>query len=300
MALTPNAPIRSSFTRKKLTVTFKLGQGSFGREGFNTVKLEGRRMSALIVKAGGASLGELQLRIWGLTLEQMNQLSTLGLVAIATRDNQVLLEAGDDETGMGVVFAGTITNGWADMQGMPDVTFHVIAQAGMLEAMTPTPPSSYRGATDVGVIMAGLASLMGLPFENNGVSVMLNNPYFPGTAREQVQRVAEAANIEAVIDVGVLAIWPKNGYRGNATTLISAETGMMGYPTFTSNGIALTSLFNPAVTFGARIKVESEFTPACGIWYVATLIYHLESELPHGDWSMRIEANPPGFAPGRG
>jgi hypothetical protein len=42
-----------------------------------------------------------------------------------------------------------------------------------------------------------IAEQMGLPggLENNGVNVNLPSSYFPGTAREQVRRAAEAAGI---------------------------------------------------------------------------------------------------------
>jgi len=286
-----------SYTKKRMAVTFKLGQGAFGREGFDTVKLEGLRMSAIVIKAGGASLGELQLRVWGLTLDQMNKLSTLGMLAVAIRNNQVLLEAGDTDSGMSVVFSGTITNGWADMSGMPDVSFHVTGHAGMVEAMTPVPPISFRGGTDAALIMAGLATTMGLAFENSGVSVFLSNPYFPGTAREQARRCAEAGGFEWIIDSGVLAIWPRNGYRGEQIPLIGPKSGLIGYPSYTSNGISITTLFNPNIAFGTRFKLETSFEPAAGIWIVSTLMYRLEAEMPGGDWLMRIDANPPGFAP---
>lgn len=286
-----------SFTAKRIDVTFRLGTGAFGDEGANTVKLTGHRVACMVLKAGGHSMGEAQLRIWGMTLDQMNKLSTLGMVAVALRNNQVQIEAGDAETGMGVVFTGTITNAWADFQGMPDVAFHVVAASGMYQAMKPIPPTSYTGGADVAVIMAGLAAQMNLAFENGGVRAFLSNPYFPGTAREQAQKVADAAGINWVIDVGKLAIWPRNGSRGGAIPKITPATGLIGYPSFTSTGVGLTALFNPSVGFGGRIAVESSLKPASGEWVVTKLVYNLASEMPNGDWLMFIEANQPGYTP---
>jgi len=288
-----------SFTSKQLDVTFKLGRGAFGDNGADTVKLTGKRVACMILKAGGQSMGEMQLRIWGLSLDVMNKLSTLGMVAQALRNNQVQVEAGDSETGMAVVFTGTITNAWADFQAMPDVSFHVSALAGMYQAMKPVPPTSFAGGADVGVIMSGLASQMNLAFENNGVQARLPNPYFPGTAREQAARVAEHAGIEWVIDLGTLAIWPRGQSRRGLIPRLTPSNGLIGYPTFTSNGIAVTAIYVPGIGFGGRIKVESSLKPANGEWIVRKLVYDLSSALPKGNWLMYIEANPPGFAPVR-
>ena len=48
-------------------MTFTWANGTFAESGTDTVKLAGLRVSAEIVKAGGASLGSLQLRLWGMT-----------------------------------------------------------------------------------------------------------------------------------------------------------------------------------------------------------------------------------------
>lgn len=287
----------SSFVRRRIVVTFKLGKGAFGQTGFDTVRLEERRVSALILKAGGASLGELHLRIWGMPLEQMNQLATLGMLAVALRNNQVQVEAGDDENGTSVVFDGTITNAWVDLSDPPDACFQVIAHAGMLAAIKPVPPRSYSGSVDVAVIMASLAAQMNLTFENSGVSVMLSNPYFPGTAREQARAAADAAGIEWLIDGTRLAIWRRGQPRRGLIPLISAETGMIKSPSFAANGIALLCLFNPNVAFGGAIQVDSVLPAARGQWVVYSLLYHLEAEIPGGNWLMRVLAAPPGFVP---
>lgn len=288
----------NSFTKKLIDVTFKLGQGSFGTAGTDTVKLSGLRCSATIIKAGGQSMSMANVRVWGMTLEMMNKLSTLGLFVTQVRRNVLIVEAGDEQAGMSVVFEGTIQDAWADFGGMPDVPFVVQAFAGLEEAIKPVPPTSYRGPTDVATIMLSLANQMGLAFENTGVQgVVLADPYFPGTAREQALRVAAAANINMSIDVGKLAIWPKGKERGSQVPVISPETGMIGYPSYTSKGVVVRSLYNPNVAFGSKIQINSSLKPASGQWIVYMLQYHLESQLPNGEWSMMMEAAPPGFGP---
>lgn len=283
-----------AFVERLLRVTFILGEGAFGETGANTVILSNLRIGSKIVKAGGPSMGTMQLQVFGLKLSLMNQLSTLGVIPTLIRRNTVSLEAGDSVNGMAVVFQGTITNAWSDFQASPDISFHVEAHTGLLEAVQPIQPSSFRGPASVAVIMSGLATQMGLAFENSGVTTVLANPYFYGSARNQAQSCAEAANIEWIIDNGKLAIWPKLQSRGGQIPLVSAETGMVGYPAYTSKGIMLKTIFNPAIGYGSRISVKSILTPACGEWIVYSLNHDLDAQVPNGQWFTSIEAAPPG------
>jgi hypothetical protein len=170
-----------SFVQRLLSFTFQLGEGQFGNSGFDTVTIDGLRASARIIKAGGPSMGTAEADLFGMTKSQMNKLSTLGMVATLQRRNVITINAGDAEAGMSTVFRGTITGAWADFTGAPDVVFHVDEHIGGIEAMVPIAPTSFKGGADVATIMAGLATQMGLNFENNGVSVQLSNPYLSGT-----------------------------------------------------------------------------------------------------------------------
>ncbi len=286
-----------SFVHRIIRLTFRLGEGTFGEDGSNQVVVGGLRVRAKVEKAGGASMGKLNAQIYGLTFSLMNRLSTLGMAPNRIRRNTVLLEAGDADKGVSAVFDGTISNAWADFAGMPNVVFNIDAQAGLFEAVKPLAPSSFPGTADAAIIMAGLAEQEGLAFENSGVSVLLSNPYFYGSPRNQMKACADAAGIEWVIDNRTLAIWPKLASRGGLIPLVSSATGMIGYPTFTSRGIFVRSLFNRDITFGGRIKVQSALPQANQEWIVYKLDYDLESEVPGGQWVTNAQCAPPGFAP---
>jgi hypothetical protein len=285
-----------SYARRRLDVTFTLGTGTFGEGTPDTVTLSGLRVSAAISKAGSPSFSQAQLRIYGMTESQMNKLSTLGQRVSEQRKNTVAVQAGDDQSGMSLVFQGTIYEAWADFNAAPEVVFNVAATSGMYDNIKPVPAKSFRGPTDAAVIMAGLARDMNLTFENSGVGgIMLSSPYFPGTARRQAEACAKAANINWLIDNNTLAIWPKGAARGDQVPLLSPGTGMRGYPTYNSTGVAIVALYNPSLTYGGKIKVQSDQTPACGIWLVQVLDYDLEAETPGGAWYCRIEAVRPRY-----
>jgi hypothetical protein len=280
-----------SFVKRAVTVTFQLLNGSFKGTDSNTATLSGLRVSARIEKNGGAGMFNAQVRIYGMSASLMNQLSTLGKYPLQERGNYITISAGDAESGMAVVFVGAISQAWIDFSNMPDVCLDVRAFTGMIDAMRPVPPTSYRGSVDVATILSGLAAQMGeggLVFENSGVSVMLSNPYYPGTARQQAMAAAEAANINIAIDDGVLAIWPKGGARNGAIPMVSPDTGLVGYPSYTEQGIDLVTLYNPAIRFGGKVQVKSSIPQACGTWPVFALTHALDSETPNGEWFTHL------------
>jgi hypothetical protein len=170
---------------------------------------------------------------------------------------------------------------------------NVYAQSAAIAAVKPAPTLSFPEPVDAALIMETLAKTMGFSFENNGVSAMLNKgAYFHGSALDQVKDCAVAADINYTVDRGTLSIWPRNGYRKRTPVKISRETGMVGYPSFSSMGLTLTTLFNPDLEAGGRVEVVSDLPVACGIWIVFRVSHSIESETPDGAWFTQVECYP--------
>ena len=94
--------------------------------------------------------------------------------------------------------------------------------------------------------MQSLAKQMGKQFENHHVVAKLRDVYYPGTALQQANRIAEHAGINMTLENGVLAIWPRGQSRDKgAIPLFSKENGMKEYPIFNNAFIVVESLFLP-------------------------------------------------------
>ncbi len=284
-----------TLARRKLRATITLanieGQAqTFANSGgADTVVIENLRMSAEILHAGGPSDGTLDLTVWGLTELTINRLSTLGMRINAVPKNQIVLEAGDDQTGMAVVFTGYILAALANFNASPDVSFHLSAQTLMPYSSIPAAASSFKGSADVATIMSGFATQMGLKFENGGVSGQLSNAYFSGSVKTQAQTCVDAAGIAWNHgEGGVLAIWPKFGSRNGQIPLVSPATGMIGYPTYSALGIDVLTLYSPSIGFGQKVQVQSSLKAACGEYSVCGLAHHLECEMPDGKWFSTV------------
>ncbi len=301
-----------SYQKRKLDITITLGQGTFGQTGTNTVKLSGLRVVASIDKRGYPSMDRAQARVYGVPPSIMNEVSTLGIPLTMWRaGNAMLIEAGDAANGMSVVYSGYLHQAWQDFDDVPDTFLMLIGWGGQDKAIFPVAPISFKGSADVATLLQGIADRSLWKFENSGVRVQLANPYFSGTALEQVHAIGRAANIEVYIDTNqspnVLACWPKYATRGGLVPLINTKSGLVNYPRFQSNGMGFRCIFNPNIRIGGQIQMEStaggsptmvntaqggNTTPSGtqsggpnGLWAVISpLTYSLAAEMPGGDW----------------
>lgn len=282
-----------AFSRRIIDLSFQLGQGDFGTEGQDTVTLEGLRCSVNIVH-GGLLSARADVQVWGMSLDLMNKLTVTGQFFMQDRAlyNRLTIMAGDED-GTAVCFSGGILEAWADGRQPPDMMFHVTAASGLADLAQTIPPTSYRGGIDAALVLSGLAQQIGYSFENSGITAKLTNPYKPGSPKSQIEGVCRDIDCQFTLDdiSRVLAVWPKGQARDGQIIRLAPDSGLVGYPSFTQAGVQLTTLYNPSLEFGRRVRVESQFTPANGEWMVAALAHRLDSNLPNGQWFTDIETS---------
>jgi hypothetical protein len=81
---------------------------------------------------------------------------------------------------------------------------------------------------------------------------------FSGTAQELLRKLTEEINFRFSIQDGEIQVLSELGNDGDEAVLISPETGLIGFPTKTQEGIRFVSLLNPGLRPGRRCKVESK------------------------------------------
>ena len=275
----------TTYAKRKIDVTINLGKGQFGDDKGEDVTLTGHKVSAQISYSGGHAQGEMHIKIYGLTLDMINQLTGTGPRAGETRRNTVMVAAGDEGGAMSTIFIGYIYKAFGNFSNIPDATLEIVALSAYHHAVRAVNANSYAGPIDAAVVMAEFARVMGLGFEGNDVSVMLQNPYYHGTMLRQVKDCAKEAGIEFSIELGKLAIWGRGKPRDlGDPVLISPETGMVGYPDYGSAGLTVTTLFNPAIVLARKVEIKSNLAAACGLWNAYVVTHSLESETPNGQW----------------
>lgn len=287
-----------SFTKKMLEARITLATGSFSG-GYNT-KILRLGMDATIQKPGGKEKNKCKLRVYNMALDDMEQLCSLAFSPLKTSKKNVLaLYAGDAENGLSLAFSGDILSAVPDFNSAPDPGMLFECVTGYVASITPTPPLTQQGDQDVAQALERLAGQMGLSFSNRGVSgVSLRNTCWIGGPRDQAQQIADAARIALIIDDGEMIIAPPGQMRQDDdgdTPVWKDSTGLFGYPSFSSDGIAVRGLYEPKCKIGGPIRIESIVPRASGLWQITGLTHSLKANYGGADtWETQVKATYPG------
>ena len=171
---------------------------------------------------------------------------------------------------------------------------HIEAAAGSYPSLKASPPIAVKGSQSAASLIEQFAKESGYTFLNNGVTSSVKNAVLNGSPVQKMRAVAGMVGCELIIDDNVVKIQPydKGLDQGNAV-LMSKDSGMLGYPTFTSEGISLKCLYNPDLQLGGMVEVKTVVPGAEGTWKITKLSHSLvaNSNSP-GDWFSSIEASP--------
>jgi hypothetical protein len=288
-AAQPAAP----YAVRAITITLNLGGGA------GSIVLKGLRVTVHVDVANLPNTGQAQVRIYGMTLNQMNAASLAGGVyKVRVNKSTITIDAGDSVTGMATLFQGIIIEAFPDMRDMPNTAFFVLASPTSIAQLKSVTPTTYPGTATAAEVFGALAAKAGVTLENGGVKTVLQSPYYWGTAWSQILSALRAVDCFGFYDgvKNVLAIWPKTGNRSGGPVTISPATGMIGYPEFELSNIRVRCLFNPTLFSGEgpghQIKVESELQAANGTFTIMSIAHDLASQMPSGPWETVIDAYP--------
>jgi hypothetical protein len=103
-----------------------------------------------------------------------------------------------------------------------------------------------------------------------------------GNSRNALSNLARANNADWSIQDGAVVMLPANAALAGEGPLISQETGMVGMPLQTDNGLEVKCLCNPAVTVGGVVRVVS-IEPHYNGGYKVVSVQHTGDFL-QGDW----------------
>lgn len=283
-----------SLLQRKIDVTITLGTGDFGDGKGNAVTLSGYRVYAAIQKFGNPTADSAEIRVYGISDTLIKTLTRLGKPLEYPRNNTVSVSAGDDVSGMSVVYAGQIFNAYGDFDGAPDVCLLITAFVGLTDSSKPVAPISFAPGASASVIAAQIAAQMGQSFINSGVNVTIPGSFYaPGSSQNQLDKLAQAGNFHYTTSGGSsgssVVIWPKGASQGAMGPLISPSTGLVGYPKYSDAGIEIRALYAPGMALSAPFILESSQVTK-STWYVLHLDYELEANNPDSNnpWFMHI------------
>lgn len=278
-----------SFSIKTIRLEITLGKGQFS-EGGNTRVIEGLACEVSVTKPGLPEKNSATIKVWGLKYDAMAQLTTLASRPLEYTRNLVSIWAGDLDSELALVFSGEVTIGFADFNAAPDVCMQFEAETGIYPQQIAEPVITTQGPATADALFSQFSAAMGYTFKNEGLTTQVNNGWYPGSPLDKALKLSRDINCELFIDDGAVIVMPAGQARQGNATLLSKSTGLIGYPTFNQDGISCRCIFNPDLSYGGLIKVESIVPRATGTWRITKLSHSLSAYTPGGgNWESQVE-----------
>ncbi len=231
---------------------------------------------ALIVNPGGMNLHEMKIEfsvskglessqntasisIWNLAEKHRN--------AVGKELDDIVLEAGylppEGGGNVGVIFAGQMRDVEHKRDG-PDIITTLSCGDGDKPFRRATISKTFPAGTPVEDVVEEIYK----QFEAEGLKrgewkfpdelPKLKRPYsMCGSCTREMDRLGRSHGFYWSSQNGVMEIVPGDGTIGGVV-LISPQSGMVDTPTITDNGVKVSSLLNPEIRPGRRVRIESE------------------------------------------
>lgn len=107
-----------------------------------------------------------------------------------------------------------------------------------------------------------------------------------GDNRHLLSQVSRNSNANWSIQDGALTILPKDKVLNEEAVLISQDTGMIGSPEQTDDGLELTCLLNPLLQIGGLVEVRSILDYFNGEYKIVKLVH--SGDVMSGDWQSKM------------
>ncbi len=242
-----------------------------------TIKLHSIAIEANVSIFGLPDKTRANIKLYGLSLSLMEELSALNIEQNYIANHRVTLYAGDSLDNMQIVFIGELTKAFANFNEIPDVCFEIEAMTGYYPSLLASIPLSYKGEIEASIILAALASSIGYSFENKAFSSSIRNPILSGSVFEKALKIAKHTNAELLCEKCKFTLMPKSTAISNNYTTISDKNGLVAYPMFDNEGLSFTALFNANFQLNGLVEIESIVPKASGFWRIISLQHILSS-----------------------
>lgn len=237
---------------------------------------EGLAMTASGTKYANANQNECEVKITNLDKATRDYLLTETSPFNKNKSRKRLtVEAGRESTGYSLVFQGDITNAVGAQP--PDITITLKAATGD-HAKGEIIATSQPGTAPLQNIASRVAQDLGLSLDFQATPKQIANYSYTGSKVKQVEQLAAMGRVNAYVDDATLVVKDWNAPLAQRTRELNLDTGMIGAPEFTEQGIKVKMLFDNQTVLGGGIRVTSKINPAAdGLYTVFKLGFELAS-----------------------
>jgi len=239
---------------------------------------EGLAMFVTVSKFANPLQNECEVKITNLTREHRAYLlHETSPFNTNRKPKRVVIEAGRVSTGAFRIFEGDITE--ATPTQAPDIALTLKSKTGQYQKGNVI-AVSHPAQTKLSAIAQRAAKSLGLVLVFEAEDKNVSNYTFSGGALNEVRKLGDAGRVNAFVDDTRLVVKDYNAPLQQTTHVLSKNSGMVGIPEITEQGVKVRYLLDPKSQLGGSLTLESEINPAVNGEYV---IYKLSYELANRD-----------------
>lgn len=249
----------------------------------------------ITVRQGGNQFGNVKVDIYGVPLDAMNQIARLWLESLTPQNSDKLTVDVWDGEDFIPFFQGVITWSAVDASGMPQVKLTVEANAAMALMNMSASPYSNAGPVKLQDTLTSIAALADfqLDYSETAPQYMLTDVRVTGAPLEQIRKImAQFKDLTWFINLQRLVVRKVNAPFSADAVRVAADTGLQGFPVYSTSGLQMVTVFNPRLRPGVALDVQTPFDFVNRTqWVTAVLQHQLDVNTPGGRWDSAIAAN---------
>jgi hypothetical protein len=258
-----------------------------------TYAFEQHRMS-IQVGQGGNQFGNAKVAIYGVPLDAMNKIARLWLEVLSPTNTDTLTIDVWDGSNFVPFFAGVITWSAINAGGAPQVALEIEANSAMIAMNTVAAPYAQDEPVGLQAALQQILEPTGLVVEfADSVPVLeIQRAHLIGTPMDQAAALMNYfPELTWYINLQRFLVRPVNGPLGSDPVPINKTNGMIGYPTYSTSGVQLATIFNPRIRPGLALDIQTMFDFVNRTkWVAAVLQHNIEPNMPGGQWMTAIAA----------
>lgn len=282
------------FLKRKIDIELNLGRGAF-KNGSTNLTIKEHALSVNIYKGGGAAANTAEILIYNMRPDDMAAVTDLGFLPKEVGFNSVKVIAYADDNTPVTIFKGDIvpSGAYADYSNAPNTALKITAVTGYYAAMEAKPAESTAGESSGISVLKELTTKLGKTFKNlSNKNPIITDNYSTGSLLHRVKSLGKNTGLKIFIDDDVIiacdADQPVDISKVDVAPLVNKDNGLIGYPSFSQQGINFSSVYNPALKYGGFVNVESVVPKSSGTWQILILTHKLTQNIPGGDWKTDV------------
>lgn len=266
-----------------------------GEQVVQTYTFSDHRMR-IAVRQGGNQFGNAKVDIFGVPLITMNQIARLWLETLTPQNTDKMSIDVWDGKGWVSFFQGVISWSAVDASAMPQVKLTIEANAAMALMNLTASPYANAGPVRLQDAIAAVAQIgaFSVDYSTTAPTYQLTNVRVSGSPMEQIAELMRAfPDLTWFVNLQRLIVRKVNAPYSADQVIVSAETGLQGFPVYSTSGLQFQTVFNPLLRPGAALDVRSagiDFVNRTQ-WVAAVLAHNLDANLPGGQWTTACAAN---------